>query len=133
VRIDLVQVPRFSRALLVMAGVVGLWGVAVLALHAAGGSAFPLCRFRALTGLPCPTCGGTRGTAALLRGDVAGSFAANPLLMSVLAVTALVLVVRAATGLTPALRTRPGEGRYVLAAALTLVVLDWAYLVAVGR
>jgi hypothetical protein len=111
----------------------GIWGVGVLALHASGGTALPLCRFRAFTGLPCPTCGGTRGTAALLRGDVSEAFAANPLLMGVLAVTALVLLVRAATGLLPALRTRPGEGRYVLGVALTLVALDWAYLIAAGR
>ena len=131
-RIDLVPVPRLSRALLVVGGVLGVWGAAVLALHGTG-SDVPLCRFRAITGLPCPTCGGTRGTAALLSGDVGGAFAANPLLMAVLVVTVVVLLVRAATGLAPAFRTRPGEGRRLLGGALLLLALDWAYLVAAGR
>lgn len=38
----------------------------------------PHCVFRAVTGVPCPFCGMTTGTLALLHGDVAGAFAANP-------------------------------------------------------
>lgn len=36
------------------------------------------CGFRALTGLPCPLCGGTHACAALVQGDWAGAWAANP-------------------------------------------------------
>ena len=38
-----------------------------------------VCPFRALTGIPCPTCGTTHAAVALLRGDVGGALAANPL------------------------------------------------------
>jgi hypothetical protein len=38
----------------------------------------PHCVLRSLTGVPCPFCGMTTGTLALLHGDVAGAFAANP-------------------------------------------------------
>jgi hypothetical protein len=57
----------------------------------------------------------------------------NPLLMAALAVTAVVLLLRATTGRLPTLRTQPGEGRWVLVGALLLVALDWAYLIAAGR
>lgn len=36
------------------------------------------CAFRALTGLPCPLCGGTHACAALVQGDLAAAWAANP-------------------------------------------------------
>ena len=39
----------------------------------------PLCPLRRTTGVPCPLCGMTTGMNALLRGDVAGAFTANPL------------------------------------------------------
>ena len=35
------------------------------------------CGFRALTGLPCPLCGGTHACAALVQGDLAAAWAAN--------------------------------------------------------
>jgi hypothetical protein len=38
----------------------------------------PPCPLRALTGVPCPFCGGTRGTLSLLHGDVLHSLALNP-------------------------------------------------------
>ena len=36
------------------------------------------CGFRALTGVPCPLCGGTHACAALVQGDWAAAWAANP-------------------------------------------------------
>jgi hypothetical protein len=37
------------------------------------------CAFRALTGLPCPTCGTTRAALAVLRIDLGAAWAVNPL------------------------------------------------------
>jgi len=37
------------------------------------------CRFRSLTGIPCPTCGTTRTALALLDLDLGTAFAVNPL------------------------------------------------------
>jgi len=39
----------------------------------------PPCPFRALTGIPCLTCGTTHAAVAMLRGDLAAALAANPL------------------------------------------------------
>ena len=48
------------------------------------GLALP-CPFRAATGLLCPGCGVTRLCLALLRGDWGGAWAANPMLLVLLA------------------------------------------------
>lgn len=42
---------------------------------------FPVCPFRALTGLSCPGCGSTRGLHRLLHGDVVAAFEFNPFLI----------------------------------------------------
>ena len=46
--------------------------VPVLAFHSE-------CPFRALTGLPCASCGMTHAFVALARGDAAGAWSASPL------------------------------------------------------
>ena len=54
------------------------------------------CIFKWVTGVPCPGCGTVRSLRLLLHGDVMGSLMVNPLgvLLSLLAVAALVLVIR---------------------------------------
>ena len=39
----------------------------------------PQCFFRGITGIPCPTCGITRGTQCLFLGDIPGAWLYNPL------------------------------------------------------
>lgn len=55
----------------------------VLAMAAAAAAAVlldaPLCPSAALFGIPCPGCGLTRATLALLHGDLAGAFHFHPL------------------------------------------------------
>ena len=48
--------------------------------------ALPACVFRAATGVPCPTCGTTRGVFALLHGDLRSALRFNPLSAVVVAV-----------------------------------------------
>ena len=50
-----------------------------------------LCPMKRFLGVPCPTCGATRAAALLLRGDVVGAFALQPMVA-----TACVVVVPAA-------------------------------------
>jgi len=62
-----------------------LWGIAAAGslllrpFWLALGPLVPACPFRAITGVPCPTCGTTHAALALLNGRVGDSFAANPL------------------------------------------------------
>lgn len=37
------------------------------------------CPFKALTGIPCPGCGGTRALQSILRGDILNALYINPL------------------------------------------------------
>ena len=59
----------------------GRVGVVVAAFGLAVAFSVPLCPFALLTGHPCPGCGLTRATLALLHGDVAASLHFHPLAM----------------------------------------------------
>lgn len=48
-----------------------------------------LCLFRQFSGQPCPLCGGTHACAALVTGDLAAAWQANPGLLPLLAVAAV--------------------------------------------
>ncbi len=67
-------------------------GLALSALFATTGIGLP-CPFLALTGWQCPLCGGTRMGSALLHGDLASAFIANPAALIGVVVLALITVV----------------------------------------
>jgi hypothetical protein len=86
------QVAADSR---VVGGVLGRY--AVLAAGAVALGALHLrhrpstiCPFRALTGLPCPFCGGTTAASRLGHGDVRGALAASPIAVVMLGIWPLV-------------------------------------------
>ena len=68
--------------------------IAVVAISRLTGTQPMLCSFRALTGVPCPSCGSTRGVLLLTEGDVIGAFLMNPLVMITLAVLATIFTLR---------------------------------------
>jgi len=119
--------------------VVALWtaalvaGVGVVAIWLRLGLPRPICRLRAWTGIPCPTCGSTRMIEAQLVGDLLGAAAWNPLVFAVLVLLGLWLVLRGIRSLfgLPAWRiaTTRNERRALLVLGLALVVTGWAYLV----
>lgn len=74
--------PVSARDALFRVGSVGLVGLGVGAIHLVTGFGLP-CPFRAMTGWLCPLCGGTHMAEALIRGDVAGAWSANPLALVV--------------------------------------------------
>jgi len=97
---------------------------------------FALCAFKQLTGLPCPTCGGTRALGRLATLDLPGAFAMNPLAVSVGVVVALWAV--ADLAMLPRrqslrLEMRKDLAFAVRAAAVVLAAVNWAYLVLAGR
>ena len=96
------------------------------------------CPFHVLTGVPCPTCGGTRALTALAHLDVAGALAMNPL-VALAGIGGMVYAAHAA-GVAlgrrrpwrPAVRSRRAENLLRLAAA-ALLAGNWIYLIAAGR
>lgn len=110
---------------------VGLSGLATLVARSAG---YPgtLCWFKAVTGVPCPTCGLGRGVQHLAAGDPGGALALNPLLFAVLAGAAVLLVVRAITGLSLRLEIPAGLRTRGLLLALGALALNWIYLIWTG-
>ncbi len=97
----------------------------------------PLCPFKTITGLPCPTCGVTRAVMAMTRLDLAAALAFNPLAVAgailggiYLLYAAIVLAAR-----LPRLRPRLTARDFTSARVVVIAVLsaNWLYLVLVGR
>lgn len=90
----------------------------------------PACPFRAWTGVPCLSCGGTRALVALAQGETLAAFASNPLVAA--GVVAFVTGGLAAPvwlvfgGRLPALRSLPWPAR--IAAGL-LLAASWLWVV----
>lgn len=115
-----------------LAALASALGIRLLGLLAPWLPPLPACPLKAITGIPCATCGLTRCVLALGQGRWGEAFHWHPA-----AATGLVLLpLAAAWDLTRALRGRPypplpqGRGWRLLAAALLLAV--WALQVARG-
>lgn len=97
---------------------------------------FTVCLFKAMTGLPCPTCGSTRAAGCLARGDVMGALAMNPLTTVALfglllwAVADLVLLTR---GRAVDLTVSPRVSQVLRVAVVVALVVNWAFLIASHR
>jgi len=106
-------------------------GVVAAAIYVGGraGEPIPLCHFKRLTGVPCPTCGGTRAALRAGEGDLWGSFLANPLLFTLLGTLTVVLGLRFVAGrrLDLGLTARQQQAAWILLAVRLL--LNWAYVI----
>ncbi|MBI3256633.1 MAG: DUF2752 domain-containing protein [Actinobacteria bacterium] len=79
---------RFALTGVGVAVAAGVWPT----LTDATGVGLP-CPLRTLTGIPCPFCGMTTASIHLVRGDLAGAAAANPLAILIAIFTLVMLVV----------------------------------------
>jgi hypothetical protein len=93
------------------------------------------CPWKALTGIPCPTCGMTHAFVHLAHGDVAAALSASPagaLLAVAVWLFAALDGVRLALGL--ALRApSPRAGQRLAAASVIALLANWAFLVVAHR
>jgi hypothetical protein len=137
VRLPLRLVPRPGAsplgAIFGGAGVVAAAAVALLHLDRLP---IVVCYFKAISGLPCPTCGSTRALGRLAVLDWRGAVAMNPLAVAVAALIAawaladLALLTR---GSALGVEVSPRAARALRLVACVLFVLNWAYLLAVRR
>jgi hypothetical protein len=97
------------------------------------GIATPRCLLHAATGIPCPTCGMTRATWHLLRGEIGAAFLLNPLMTAALLGAPLYVGYAAVVvvGRLPRLRLEglsKTEAKLVRFVAVGLLVANWIYL-----
>ena len=89
----------------------------------------PPCPFYALTGLPCPFCGGTRSFASVWRGDVteaARLYPAGPLLFAGTIAATVYGLMLAAAGRALLLRVPRRYELGALVAGLGALCLNWS-------
>jgi len=96
-----------------------------------------VCPFRAVTGLPCPTCGLTRAAHSLMRGDVASALAINPFdtLFFLVAVPLFAGLWGAnlAGGFAVRISMSPVERRVAWALLVAVALANWAYVLVTHR
>lgn len=96
-----------------------------------------ICPFRAITGIPCLSCGGTRALLALAHGDVRAALVWNPLVaLGAIAGAAWLLYAAVVILLqTPRLRLRldTRDRLAVRLAAGFVLVGNWIFVIAQGR
>jgi hypothetical protein len=91
-----------------------------------------VCPFRAITSIPCFTCGGTRAMIALSHFDLLGALKMNPLVAVAGLLAALYLLhsIRVAITRKP---WRPQFPRFMRPVSIAALAVNWIYLIAVGR
>ena len=96
------------------------------------------CPWRMMTGVPCPTCGGTRAMMALARMEIPAALALNPLVAAAGIAAAVYVVHALGVWLLGWRRWRPsvsspGVLMTLRVGAISVLLLNWAYLVLTGR
>jgi hypothetical protein len=113
------------KTLYTLLGLLLLAGYAWLAWNAAGvgvhGPVSAGCLFKAVTHVPCPSCGTTRAVLLLLHGDLSGSLLLNPFG----AILFIALVVTPVWLLADMLRNRESLYRFYMAAERVLMRKAW--------
>jgi len=100
--------------------------LALANLHVPGRPA-TLCPFRALTGVPCPFCGGTTAAVRLGRFDVLGAMRANPVIVLGAVVVATVPALFAIRSARPVARRTALAPRTIRVAIAVAVLFSEAW------
>ena len=102
--------PIHPLGLMICCGAATVVAAVLFFFNPARTSFYPICQFKALTGLDCPGCGSLRALHQLLHGNVVAAFRLNALLVSALPFAALFggrAVLNAISGRPPFTRIHP--------------------------
>ena len=93
-----------------------------------------VCPFRAVTGLPCPTCGLTRVAHSLMLGDVGRALAINPFdalfFLAAVPLFAGLWVANLTAGFAVRISMSPWERRAAWSLLAAVALANWAYVLA---
>jgi hypothetical protein len=121
--------PADARPWSLLGAVVAMAAIAI-GCQAAG---IRLCLFKRLTGIPCPTCGGTRAALHLLRGDPSAAWRSHPLAAALLLGVMVYAVLSAASLASfrrlPVLQASRRAWCWMGGLLLALAALNWGYLI----
>jgi Protein of unknown function (DUF2752) len=117
-------------------GGMGLLGALAVGLLHLDNLGFSVCTLKTFTGIPCPTCGGTRAIGCLARLDLLGALRMNPL-VAIVALSAipwlvadLVLLLR---GRALDVTISPRMASVLRVLTVAALGFNWLYLLLAGR
>lgn len=112
-------------------GILGLIALVLARLFPFKALPFALCHFRAITGLPCPTCGMTTCFIHMTHGEFMQALAVSPLgifvFFYVLAIIVFMIGHRIWKWPAVKVRLRRWEKAVAITLGITVVLLNWAY------
>jgi hypothetical protein len=131
-KLELVKVPRRLGWPLWALLVVCVWlalGTAALHLGSRLDRPLQLCLFKRVAGLPCPTCGFTRGALCVAHGQLARAWLYNPLLFSALALLFAVCLGRVLFARSVKMTLTRTERHAAWVLGVALFICNWAYVI----
>ena len=135
-QLKVVSVPRWPPWPLWACLLVAIWvalGSAVVCLSTQLHKPVQLCLFRALTGLPCLTCGTTRSVMSLLQGRFVQAWLYNPMMFSGMVMFFVATLARIVLGRSVRVHLNEPQRTLVWIAAAILLLSNWAYVILCGE
>jgi len=123
--------PGLLENVYVLGALCSLAGLALAASYSVWGAVWwPGCPLRELTGIPCPTCYGTRAMLAVVAGEWGRALRLNPLVgtAGIAMVASVPAAAAAVLGGWPRPRISPRLARLLARIGGALVVANWLYL-----
>ena len=115
-------------AIMIVLGWMAL-GAAAIVLMAHLDRSVVLCLIKRCTGIPCPTCGFTRGLLSLLHGNITQAWLYNPLLFSVLILFFTDAAVRILLARSLRVYLTNTERNIAWILSFILLFVNWAYVI----
>jgi hypothetical protein len=131
-KIELVNVSRRPPWPLWAILIVFVWsvlGLTLVWLSARFHRPVQLCLIKHVTGVPCPTCGFTRGALSFIHGHIAQAWLYNPLLYSVLALFFAATAVRIISARSLRINLTGKERSVAWILAGVLFFANWVYVI----